>query len=324
MRVGADGAAPAPVAGHAPVVGLPGAARAWEAGLALRAADGVALRAALWNPDGDRGLALYLPGRTEFLEKSAVAATALAARGFAVATLDWRGQGLSERPLAEPMKGHVERFGDFERDLAALLAAPEIAALGPPRLALAHSMGGAIALGAAARGLLAPRALVLSAPLAGIAYAGAGRGIFRVMAKGARRLGLGHRWPPVMGAKVPYVFRAFEGNCLTCDPALYAWHGVAFREAPALALGLPTLGWMAAAEAAMARIAAMAPPQGPGLVLLGTEERVVDPAAAALGAERLRYRLARIEGARHEPLIEAPGPRAAAWAALDAFLDGAG
>jgi lysophospholipase len=292
--------------------------------LRLTTADGVRLRGAVWEGAG-RGLALLLPGRTEFLEKVAITAAALAARGFDVASLDWRGQGLSERRARPQEKGHVGDFAEYLADLAALLRAPEVAALGLPKLVVGHSMGAAIALEARAAGLLPDAPTILSAPMLAIRLAGPARAALGASTALARRAGRLEAWPPVPAARRSYPLAArFEGNVLTGDRAVWNWLGAVLRAEPRLGLGLPTLGWMAAAEAAMARIAAMAPPQGPGLVLLGTEERVVDPAAAALGAERLRYRLARIEGARHEPLIEAPGPRAAAWAALDAFLDGAG
>ena len=44
----------------------------------------------------------------------------LLARGFAVVALDWRGQGLSERQLRNPRKGHIDDFEIYERDLVAL------------------------------------------------------------------------------------------------------------------------------------------------------------------------------------------------------------
>ena len=43
------------------------------------------------------------------------------AMGFAVATLDWRGQGLSDRPLEDPLLGHVENFATYESDLQIFL-----------------------------------------------------------------------------------------------------------------------------------------------------------------------------------------------------------
>ena len=147
---------------------LPPGGIAWDETLELEASDGVRLRGALWR-GGSRGLVLLLSGRTEFLERCALSAAALVARGFAVAGLDWRGQGRSQRLIDPPLKGHVGRFTDFHRDLAALAAHPAVAGIAGPRLMLANSMGAAIGLGAVARGRIAPSAVILSAPMLGFA-----------------------------------------------------------------------------------------------------------------------------------------------------------
>ncbi|MEL6768292.1 MAG: alpha/beta hydrolase [Pseudomonadota bacterium] len=310
--------------GHGPAVSLPPGGVAWADGLALAASDGVALRAALWNPGGARGLALYLPGRTEFLEKASMTAAALAKRGFAVASIDWRGQGLSARALDEPLKGHVESFEAYGRDLAALLAAPAVAGQGPVRLVLGHSMGTAIALGAVARGQIAPAALVLSAPMAGIAFKPAQNLGVKLVARLACALGLGNRWPPTEAAAKPNIFEPFEGNCLTHDPDIYAWQGAAFRSLPALQLGLPTFGWIHAAYEAMALMARLGPPGFPVQVLLGEKEGVVDNAASRRMAAKLGASLVEIEGARHDILMEDAPRRARVWQAIDGFLAEAG
>jgi len=72
----------------------------------LRARDGVGLRYARWHPPpGRKGTVCLFQGRTEFIEKYFETVRELRARGFAVAMLDWRGQGLSERALSDPRKG---------------------------------------------------------------------------------------------------------------------------------------------------------------------------------------------------------------------------
>src|SRR5215470_9875549 len=84
----------------------------------VKTPDGVRLRFARWlPPPGRKGTVCIFPGRTEFIEKYFETVRDLRARGFAVATLDWRGQGLSERPLADPYKGHVDDFSRYDIDL---------------------------------------------------------------------------------------------------------------------------------------------------------------------------------------------------------------
>src|SRR6201996_8641290 len=84
----------------------------------LKTPDGVSLRFARWLPPaGRRGTVCILQGRGEFIEKYFETVRDLRARGFAVATLDWRGQGLSERALANRQKGYVRSFSDYGVDL---------------------------------------------------------------------------------------------------------------------------------------------------------------------------------------------------------------
>ncbi len=61
---------------------------------------------------------LHLPRpRHEFIEKYFEVVGELRRRGFAVAVLDWRGQGGSSRLTRNPLKGHVRNFADYEEDL---------------------------------------------------------------------------------------------------------------------------------------------------------------------------------------------------------------
>ena len=69
----------------------------------LKTPDGVSLRFARWQPPaGRRGTVCIFQGRGEWIEKYFETVRDLRARGFAVAALDWRGQGLSDRALQRP------------------------------------------------------------------------------------------------------------------------------------------------------------------------------------------------------------------------------
>ena len=82
---------------------------------------GVRIRVTSWSA-GDKGTVVLLPGRTECIEKYGRAAGDLLARGYSVITIDWRGQGLADRALTDPMKGHVNDFAEYQADLDALMA----------------------------------------------------------------------------------------------------------------------------------------------------------------------------------------------------------
>src|SRR6201988_2423032 len=79
---------------------------------------GGALRYARWAPPpGRKGTVCLFQGRAEFIEKYFETVRDLRARGFAVATLDWRGQGMSDRALRNRRKGYVRNFAQYQIDL---------------------------------------------------------------------------------------------------------------------------------------------------------------------------------------------------------------
>lgn len=278
------------------------------------------LRAALWHVPAPRGHVVLLPGRTEFLEKVAMLAAGFQARGLAVAALDWRGQGLSDRLIPDrPLIGHVGDFAEYERDLAALLATRHVAALPGPRLWCAHSMGAAVALGALGRGAAVPAGLILSAPMIRIAMAWPLRAASWLTVRIARLLGRTGRWPPFGDMATPYALREVAENVLTGDEAVWAWLGAIQRRHPELAIAMPSIGWFDAAARRTREIARAAPPC-PVVMVIGRHDAVVDPAAALGLAAREGWRATVIEDARHEPFIERPALRAQAWAAVDGFL----
>ena len=95
------------------------------------------MRFARWAPPpGRKGTVCLFQGRAEFIEKYFETVRDLRARGFAVATLDWRGQGLSERALADPRKGHVRNFSEYDTDLEAFMSEVVLPDCPPPMFAL--------------------------------------------------------------------------------------------------------------------------------------------------------------------------------------------
>ncbi len=285
-------------------------------------AGGVRLRAAVWR-GGEAGHVLLFPGRTEYLEKYAPLIGRLRARGFGVAALDWRGQGLSAREVDN--LGHVGDFAEFQEDALALLRWGEVEALPGPRLLLCHSMGGCIGLRALTDGALSgardrPVAAVFSAPMWGLSIHGWTATVARIAAFFAAKTGNGTL--AARRARKTYVLdESFDGNFLTFDRE--AWDRfVAEADAhPELTLAAPTFSWLNAAFAEMSALKRAAPPATPRLILLGEDERVVSAHAIRAHAAKGRgAELVEIPRARHEPLME--GPDTAAGRAVDAALDG--
>ena len=286
---------------------------------------GVRLRLAVW-PEGSRGVVLLLNGRTEFIEKYLEAVAALQARGFAVWTLDWRGQGGSTRPLPEAHANHVGHFDEYVGDLNAMLDRHVLPDLVARKLVLmGHSMGGHLGAHLLSRrgGLFS--CAVLLAPMIDFLR---GRTGPRWMARailGGMCLVPGQRLRFGPGTRrVPDFERAFEGNRLTTCPERHAMGLGLLRDNPALAVGGATWGWLRAAldsVVALEDARVIGRIDMPVLVVMAGDERLVDNRATRRFAVRLpRGKMLKIEGARHELLREAEGYRGLLWQAIDEFL----
>src|SRR5215831_20550427 len=111
----------------------------------LKTRDGVSVRVARWEPPpGRKGTVCVFPGRAEFIEKYFETVRDLRARGFAVAMLDWRGQGLSTRALRNRRKGYVRNFSQYQIDLETFINEVVLPDCPPPLFALGQSMGATI------------------------------------------------------------------------------------------------------------------------------------------------------------------------------------
>ena len=133
----------------------------------------------------------------------------LLARGFAVVAFDWRGQGLSQRRIGNPRKGHVRSFDEYRLDLEAIRDEVLIPVMPEPHFALCHSMGGAIALAAAAEDRLPFRRFVTTAPMIALSITRWPKGASR-LAFLLNILGFGRSFVP--GGGKPISRLPFAGN----------------------------------------------------------------------------------------------------------------
>ena len=307
------------------VVAPAGGAAAW-----IRAADGVRLRTAYWGV-GDRGTAVLLQGRTEFIEKYYEPVRRFAELGFASAAIDWRGQGLSDRPLGERRRGFVGDFAEFQRDVDAFLA--YLAAVGAPKpwVLVGHSMGGAISARVLMRqdpaqrgdlvagGAAPPFAIaVLSAPMLGLYGSLSDGPIARALSRFAVAFGMGD-WYSAGCDRRNSADLGFPKNVLTSDESRFSAYAGLLSKHEDLALGGPTWAWLSAAILEMARLR---PSSTPTLIAIGDDDMVV----SMTSAERYVRRLAEgdimvLPNARHEPFLETDAIQADLWKAIADFLE---
>jgi lysophospholipase len=291
----------------------------------VHAIDGAKLRAARWNPAGAaRGTIVILGGRAEFIEKYFETIQQLLERGFAVATMDWRGQGGSERQLKNPRKGHIDDFSLYQRDLDGLVSEVLDPACPRPWHGLCHSMGGAILLAVARAGRCPFDRLVLSSPMIALAESKRPR-LARLVAEALDAVGLGGAFAPGGGPNI-IVAGPFAGNPFTSDPVRYARTAGVVAADPDLGLGWPTIGWLHAALRLMREFENPDFPRRtltPILVVASGADRVVDTRATERFASCLRAgRLIVVDGAQHEIMMERDLFRDRFWAAFDSFIPG--
>lgn len=290
--------------------------------------DGVRLRVVEWRPQDAglvqcRGTVFLFGGRGEYAEKYFETVDELLARGFAVATMDWRGQGLSVRELADRRAGHIEDFVSFDHDLAQFMrvVAP---AFPKPWVALAHSMGGHILLRAAHDMPSWFSAMVVTAPMLGLNIGAKTQFLARGLAYAALALGLDRRYIPDGGPEAADEI-PFEGNVLTSDPARYALQQFMVKTEPKLGLGSPTFGWLKAAMHSMrvvGRHSYLARIQTPILIAMAQHEKVVNNDAIRNAAKYLpNTELVMIEEAHHEILMEQDYCRQQFWSYFDDFMN---
>lgn len=296
-----------------------------KAGL-LRTSDGISIRYARVPGRGEtkRGTVVLLPGRNEYIEKYFETVDDLAQRGYGTAILDWRGQGGSERLLANANRGYVESFGDYVRDLDALFEQVVLPDCRGPYYILAHSTGVLIALLASPSLANRVRRMVLCAPLLGLAASSSTTVWVRRLARFLYAIGLGKMYMP--GRRNRLKTPDFSPAALSSDPKRFNRNRATVTAWPGLAINGPTVAWTRAMFRAVEQVTEpefMARLHIPSLTLAAGGDRVVSNRAIEAYVQHLRSgSLLTIDGARHELLQEADRFREQALAAFFAFVEG--
>jgi lysophospholipase len=291
----------------------------------IKTPDGAELRFARWAPPpGRKGTVCVFTGRGEMIEKYFETVRDLRDRGFAVAMIDWRGQGHSSRRLRDPRKGYVRSFADYEIDVETFVQQVVLPDCPPPYFALAHSMGGAVMLRIAHAGKRWFDRMVLSAPmidLPGNRTSFIPTALLRIM----RLAGQGGRYVPG-GSDELVGLAPFINNPLTSDPVRFARNAAILEEDTTLGVAAPTVAWADTAFKAMRTFREYYYPsqiRQPILMLAASNDSVVSTPAIEEFAYHLRAgsHLV-IAGSKHEILQEQDRYRAQFWAAFDAFVPG--
>jgi len=290
------------------------------------AADGHAIRRIDWPGDAatPRGSILFLPGRGDNYEKYLETLEQWHRAGWRVTGADWRGQAGSGRLGQDTTTGHVTDFAVWLDDLAEFWAAWTEATPGPHVLA-AHSMGGHLALRAVAETRVRSDALVLVAPMLGMAGPPLPLALLQSVAGVMTRIGHPAR-PAWKWSEKPGEIPAAREALLTHDSDRYADELWWREHRSELVMGPGSWGWV---ERAYASSRALFAPgvlervATPTLMIATTADRLVKFAAIERACARMpNCELLRFGAeSRHEILREVDAVRDRAMAAIAAFLD---
>jgi len=263
------------------------------------------VRVARWSPNGSlpKAAVLVFPGLSEFIDKYEEVARDLLKRDLLVLSIDWGGQGLSDRPLANRHKIHTVSYEDRLDEIDALMNWSTNAIGDLPTIILGHSMGGHIALRCASdRPPLRLQAVALSAPMVNIG--GLPGRIGPWAAPIAVATGYGEHYLPGRSDYNAAKEDEIAGR-LSSDAERDSWQRELYADNPDLVVGGATWGWLRASLRSVARLRqdnVLERVTCPSMLALAGQEVLVDNDAIRSAAQRMpNATLVELAAAKHDP-----------------------
>jgi len=270
---------------------------------------------------GAKGCVVVSPGRSEPALKYIEVAQDLVRSGFSpVYAIDHRGQGFSERLLADKNKNHVEKFSDYADDFEIFvndIVLQDPACRGHQMSLLAHSMGGAIATVYLENvGANSPfQKAAMSAPMLKIAYPGT-RTEDSVIRETwlACHTPFGPRCDDFAPGKGPFLpGTPFRGNSFTHSEARHGLTDMIHAKWNTVQVGGPTVQWVseaAKADKELRREKNAARISVPLLILQAEHDSIVDNEGQNEFCSFVKScRIEKIGGAYHEIPMESDSLR---------------
>lgn len=289
----------------------------------LKSADGLNLAYSYVIPVQAKATILLVQGRTESMMKYHELMWELSQQGYAVFTMDHRGQGLSDRMLENPAKGHIEKFQQYVDDqLQFIDTVVHNKQPAGQLLLLTHSMGGAVGSLMLAQRPTLFKAAVLSSPMhmpnTEVLFSEAD-GCYLASA-------LGWMCADCFAGFVdaPYNATPFAENVLTQSEVRYMAFREQYQQEPKLQLGGPTWQWVNESCDIADELPDLAKTiQTPFLILQGSADTVVSNSAQdefCSSAGKSCAGVIKIAEAKHELFIEKDVYRNQALTALLGFF----
>ena len=285
--------------------------------------DNKKLRVALWNINSDKGTIILQSGRTEFIEKYYEVIEGFILRGYCVAAMDWRGQGLSERTSKNIRLGHIDSFKEYDKDLVETLEMYK--ELCPkPWIGFGHSMGGCLMASSLVKNEENYKALILCAPMLSIQSRTSLRIIVSALGSisslGFKDLAIDR---PNWDDKKGWLEDEFNENFLTSDQYRFDRTYRLICKEHALGVKGLSLGWI---YEAVKRTNEFKDKnwgvgiESPILLLNATQDRLVSPSENVQIINRFKNNHIENIDSKHEIFMEPDSIRNQAWEKVDEFL----
>jgi len=281
--------------------------------------DGVRIEYAVYERDDEKGALVIVNGRTESYLNYREVIYDLEKSGLSIYTFDHRGQGLSGRMLADPSKGHVERYEDYLDDMKTFMETVVDKKPHDKVFALAHSMGGGVTTLYAQRHPGEFDGLILSSPMIEIDFGVVPGVAVRYLASFLDMVGLGRMYAPGKG---PFEPEEFDGNPLTHSRVRLDNKMRENQKYGAIRLGGATVRWVVQMIKMTGELRENAAKiKVPTLLLQASEDRIVNPAGHdEICRKAPNCQKVVINGARHEMLMESDPVRNVVMEKIIGFL----
>ena len=283
------------------------------------------LRVAFWNLSSSKGTIFLQSGRTEFIEKYYEVISEFIDRGYAVAMMDWRGQGLSSRVSKNIRIGHIDNFKTFDDDFIKIVEECFKTRCPSPFIGFGHSMGGCLLASYFISEKNVLEKCILCAPMVSVRANALSRRIVKLLGL-LDNIGYGSfpMQKPSWDSEDGWIEEPFEDNALTTDRERFERSFKFLKKCPELGVKGITVGWLKHAlnrTNQFKKIQWNIAIKRPLLLLDATEDKLVN---SHLNKELLgQSDLVEIKSlkSQHEIMMETDEIRDEAWKSIDNFLN---
>ncbi|MEM6780710.1 MAG: alpha/beta hydrolase [Pseudomonadota bacterium] len=269
-----------------------------------------------------KGTVVVLSGLSEFSEKYYETTNDLLKRNLNVFTMDWHGQGRSDRAIPNTQKRHSEGFEKDIENLDGFIKNIVLQNSEAPLILIAHSMGANIGMRYAIQNPDTFQAIAFSAPMFGIKALKhipdwlASLKLWLLAPYHKSYVFGGHDWDERKQSSA-------QNDIFSSDTVRKKIHNQWSLHDTELQIGSPTFGWIKAAlrSCKILKDYDFTSFKTPLLIALARQERLVDnDKTSAIFSRMPNASVIKLDNSKHEILMETDEIRNQFWDAFDKML----